>query len=342
MLSKLKFGLFKLDITDHYAILGIPINCDPKQIRLKYLKVAQRLHPDTFTGQEDEKNMAKKIFTNMVNPSYEKISKERNRKEFNLILWEKGKKLSEESFKITFASDNAKKLLQADEDYESIYNQLFESIAKNQYTTIKESLVKIAQLSELNLVYLILKEGFKTAEANKKNGKKPEKSLSKPANSGIVNKNNSNNDTKNQPIATKTPKETELNTEYKPESKYPRTEEEIKKVKLDSYINRAQNQIAKENYTQAILELRDAIKIDPSNSTSHACMGIAYLKQNQIPMARVHIKKASELNPKDPKAKEAQEELAKLESKTKKKSPKGKAKDQAEKKETKVFGIKLW
>ena len=355
MFVKIKFGIFKLDITDHYAILGIPVNCDPKQIRIKYLKVAQRLHPDTFIGENDEKNMAKKIFTNLVNPSYEKLSKEKSRKEFDLILWEKGRRLSEEGAKISVASEPAKKLLHSGKDYEKLYDQLFEIISKNQYQTIKESLVKMAQLSELNLIYLILKQGLKTTETASTNGKAPETPASKPAQTTQGTKKAASNQesqatkqvknqTTNEPAAVENSPETEIQLE----AKATKTEEDSQKSKVDSYLKRAIAQIEKEKHAQAIVDLRDALKLEPSNSTCHAYISLAYLKQSQIPMARVHLKKARELNPKDPKVKEVQEELAKVEPKNKKKAAVGKgdsqdkSKDKSEKKETKVFGIKLW
>lgn len=42
----IKNGLFHLNITDYHAILGASLDANAKEIRLKYLKIAQILHPD--------------------------------------------------------------------------------------------------------------------------------------------------------------------------------------------------------------------------------------------------------------------------------------------------------
>lgn len=47
MSFKIKSGLFKFDLTDHHAILGVPVDADFKDIRKRYLQIARRLHPDS-------------------------------------------------------------------------------------------------------------------------------------------------------------------------------------------------------------------------------------------------------------------------------------------------------
>jgi len=65
------------------------------------------------------------------------------------------------------------------------------------------------------------------------------------------------------------------------------------------------------NYIQAVAELKEAIKLDPHSSTIYALLGLAYLKQNQLGMGRTYIKKAMELDPKNPLAIESKNELNK-------------------------------
>ena len=52
----IKHGLFKLKITDYHAILGIPLDADAKQVRLRYLKIAQTIHPDILKEIKNKKN----------------------------------------------------------------------------------------------------------------------------------------------------------------------------------------------------------------------------------------------------------------------------------------------
>jgi curved DNA-binding protein CbpA len=55
MALQLDKGLFSADFMDHYAILGVPLDIDPKEIRKVYLQIARRLHPDSssLTSERD-------------------------------------------------------------------------------------------------------------------------------------------------------------------------------------------------------------------------------------------------------------------------------------------------
>ena len=67
----------------------------------------------------------------------------------------------------------------------------------------------------------------------------------------------------------------------------------------------------KNSFAMAISELRGALKIDPNHSTCHGLLGKAYLQQNQPTMAKVHMNKAWNSNPKDPVAIECKKLLDK-------------------------------
>lgn len=78
---------------------------------------------------------------------------------------------------------------------------------------------------------------------------------------------------------------------------------------VEQYCRRAQAFIENSNFTQARIELQDALKLEPNNSSCHSLMGILYLKQNQVTMAKVHINKALQLNPQEPMALKAKKLL---------------------------------
>ena len=82
--------------------------------------------------------------------------------------------------------------------------------------------------------------------------------------------------------------------------------------RIASYTRRAQQYIDKGDFSRAIKELRDALKIDPNHGKTHALMGKAYLRTNQSTMAKVHINKAYKSNPIDPIVIEAKKEFEKL------------------------------
>ena len=50
---------------DYYKILGLPRNCDKKQINKAYRSLAQQWHPDKFSGEE-EKAAAEKKFMDIA------------------------------------------------------------------------------------------------------------------------------------------------------------------------------------------------------------------------------------------------------------------------------------
>jgi curved DNA-binding protein CbpA len=265
-------GLFKFDLIDHHAVLGVPIDADVQQIRQRYLKIAYRLHPDTCKAQtSQEKRKANKLLSKLVNPAYEKLSKEKSLVEYLVVLSQIGKKLTLDGQKMTLASDAAKKLSQAGINVELVYKTLMQSMVSNQYVLLEQVIPQIAEISELNLVYLTLKQG-----------------------QGIQEKSSSS-----VPGKTTSPKKT-------PE------EEEESVSPSASYLRRAQESLDRNNCAQAILELRDALKLEPNNSTCHGLMGLAYLKQNQLTMAKVHINKAWQLNPKDPIAIKSKQDLDQL------------------------------
>ena len=264
-------GLFKYDLTDHYAILGLPLNADSKQIRKRYLIVARGLHPDTCKDKtENGKKLANKLLSKLVNPAYELLSKEESRKEYLLILSQMGRNLAAELSTITLASDTAQKLFQATQNADLVYYKLLKPLVADQYGDLNQVLPKIAQLSELNLVYLMVQSTQQASAKPKPKVKTPPK----------------------EPVR-------------QPEKTAPVSA-------VDTSIRRAQEYLERKNISQAIVELREALKKEPNNCTCHGLLGLAYLQENQQTMAKVHINKAWKVNPKNPVAIQAKQALEKV------------------------------
>ncbi len=288
-------GLFKYEITDHYAILGVPLNADSRQVRQRYLKIAYILHPDTFRGQSaKEKRLATKILSKLVNPAYEHLSKDRSRNEYQLVLSQMGQNLSKELSSITIVTEEAQKLLHTSENKELTYHRLLLPLVAKEYENLETVFQMMARISELNLIYLMIREGEEVEKKAKAvvqvNPKPKAKPQAKP---------------KSKPPVSK-----------KPENSKKQEEEKIKKQAEKSAIatslKRAQEYIDRKNLSQAIIELRATLKEDPNNSTCHGLLGLAYLKGNQLTMAKVHISKAHTVNPQDPIVIQAKQELDKV------------------------------
>jgi curved DNA-binding protein CbpA len=272
-------GLFQFDLIDHFAILGVSIDAEHQDIRERYLKIAYKLHPDTCRIKSPaEREQANQLLSKLVNPAYEHLSREVSRGEFRLILAQMGKGMARDFSKITLGSEIAKKLSQSSANYELAYQRSLQSLVIDQYTFLENTCQKIAQLSELNMVYLMLTEG----QGNKKATSKV-----------FITQANLSQSEVESTVATGLPS--------KP-----------KESPLETYIRRAQESLGNNNPAQALRELRDALREEPDNSICHALLGLAYLRQNQLSMARVHINRAWKTNPKNPTIIECKRELDKI------------------------------
>ncbi len=279
MSLKIDRGLFKYDFTDYHAILCVPINADVKEIRKRYLKIARRLHPDSCTATSDaEKRLASDLLSKLVNPAYERLSQEKNRAEYMLVLLQTGKRLLQESTSIDLTSDVAKQLAQTPH-LEQAYKSAIALLAETQYDSLDNVLQTIGLISEANLVYLV------------------------------------RNVAVSKPVSNPTPTPTPATNTATP-SKENQTTAPPPPVKEDSivaqYIRRSQDLLAKNQLAQAEVELRDALKLEPNNSRCHSLIAMVYLKQNQIKMAKVHFHRALQLDPQDEIALEGQRAIEKI------------------------------
>ncbi len=287
-------GLFKFDnFTDYHAILGLPVDADDKAIRKRYLVISRQLHPDSCKAEtEEEKKLASDLFSKLVSPAYSKLSKERERAEYVLLLGLMGKRCVQEPNKIELQSEQAKQLSQASE-YEKTYKTLVTEIAEKQYDALLQSTDIIAQLSELNAVYIMRQEAKGGGVAAKPPLPKP------PA------------PPPHATVPTSKPGTPGAPPPPPPPAPAPAAAPTVSSSQVDNYYRRAQECIAIKDFGQAAQQLKDALKIEPKNSRCHGLLGMVYLKQNQPTLAKVHINNALQLNPSEEVALEAKKILEK-------------------------------
>ena len=272
----IKQGLFKLNITDHHAILGVSLDAEPKQIRLQYLKIAQKLHPDKCRRDPVRARIAGQILSKLVNPAYEQLSRKNAFAEHQLVLTQIGKRLAENKDKISVKNQLAQELLKAGRSPELVYPKLLKKLTTDQYQTLTLSGEKIEAISELNLVYLMLKSdrginrSFKSAS-----------SQAQPSKATVA-----------QNKKTVTPASASKTTSPATAQSEPSTDSRV-----DAFVNRAQQYISRAEFNRAIKELKDALRINPNHGIAHAVMGRAYLHKKQLTMAKVHIAKAYKADP---------------------------------------------
>ncbi|WP_445249966.1 J domain-containing protein [Microcoleus sp. OTE_8_concoct_300] len=287
-------GLFKYDFTDQHAILGVPLDAEFSEIRKRYMKIAPRLHADTcsFESQAD-KDWANKFFSKVVNPAYNKFSKESDRKEYNLLLAAIGKRVAKEQAKMQIESEAAKQLATA-KDWEQAYKTAVSKLALKQYESVKETQEAIDQISELNMVYLLRKErlgGVGVAAGSPPKAATPTSTATKTAAATPATP------------ATATPAPPPPKREDSP---------------AEAYCRRAQGFMDSKSYAKAILELKEGVKRDPKHSKAHAMLAMCYFQQDQATMAKLEMNKALASNPEEPTALEVKKKLEQGAAKSKK------------------------
>ncbi len=273
----IKHGLFKLNITDHHAILGVSLDAEPKQIRLQYLKIAQKLHPDKCRLDTAGMKIAGDILSKLVNPAYEQLSRKNAFAEHQLILTQIGKRLAENKDKISVRSQTARELLNAVGSAELLYPKLLKNLTAEQYKCLERATAEIEVISELNMIYLMLQGDRAVNRRVSQTNSKPDR----------------------EKVAQKTI-EVQSKTTVTQASVPPaiaKVEEPAIESRVTTFVNRAQQYISRGEFDQAIQELKDALRIDPNHGVAHAVMGRAYLHKKQLTMAKVHIGKAFQADP---------------------------------------------
>ncbi len=265
-------GLFQLDFDDHHAVLGVPVTADAKAVRKRYLAIARMLHPDSLSGSNTiDAQRASDVLSKLVNPAYEALTQEKSSTEHGIMLKLKGQSLRQIGTAPTVSSTEAQTLLKAPHA-DAAYRKAVSSIAESQFDNLEHVTEIIGELSELNLIYLY------RSSANDGPSAGSPASAAKPRPNAVPS----------TPTATvPTPRQNQA-------------------AILESYINRAQEYDQNRDYSRAILELREAVKAYPSNVQCHSYLSALYLKAGQGTMARIHAKRALEIDPNDERARSVQ------------------------------------
>jgi curved DNA-binding protein CbpA len=246
--------------TDPYAVLGISLAADERRILKRYRQVAKQLHPDVQASQgAEDHEFASQLLARLVNPAYQRLKNDKGRNETLATLRFKVRRLSrEDALKAT--CEPAQKLLQVPEpEIEIYYEQALLNLSAHQHDSQDAFDTLTRQISELNLIYLRRKMGDPVIREKR---------------TGLVAASSVNAaPTVSKPAASDTPNYAER------------------------HAKRAQEYLKNRNYSAAILELKDAVRIEPQNSNYHCLLGQSYLLNQLSGMAKVHFKQALKLNP---------------------------------------------
>ncbi len=262
-------GLFKLEVTDHHAVLGFSLAEEPKKVRKRYLYIARQLHPDSLRDTSNEqKKLASELLSKWVNPAYEALSQEKSAKEHSLLLKMKQQQLVARPILLSAKSDAAKRLL-GTSNLEHDYSAALQKVAATQFDDLTRVDSAIAQISELNAVYLMRKGNV---------GQKPDTAPS-------------------------------TTTEKAPDSSESVPRRPRHEAIIESYLGRAKEFDYKRDYSRAILELREAIAAHPKSAPCHGYLSSLYLKSGQATLAKIHARQALSLDAENVMAKAVQAKL---------------------------------
>lgn len=249
--------------SDPYAVLGLSVSADDRRVLKRYHAIAKQLHPDSFGGAATaEADVANQILTRLINPAYQEIKQEKGRAE-TLARLRMGVRDKARRSRPVASTAQAQSLLDApSHSLDMLYEQAIASMAEIQYNPLSQFLVVTPQLLELNTIYLYIKIG--APEIREKR-------------TGVI------------PAAAARP------VQYTTLS--PDAIASTGPSYAERHAQRAKEYLKKRNWSMAVQELRDAIRLEPTQSEYHALLAIAYLMQNLPGMAKVHCRQALKLDP---------------------------------------------
>lgn len=275
MSFQLDRGLFQYDFTDRHAILGVSVNAEEVDIRERYQAVARLLHPDCAQWKTDaERQMAVRLFSRLITHAYGQLSRQSQLQEQLIMLELMGKRLVEEGSQVQIVDPLCQELYQSGADFDRVYDRLLKQMVGQQYIQLSQSEQTINQISELNMVYLLRKQ-LQSVRSTPPTA----------ANSG-----------KSTPAKETAPASSEL----------------AKPSPTEGALRRAEDYMSKKNWAKAVPEIKEIISAEPNNVRAHTLLGLVYLHQQQMTMAKISINKALQLAPKDPQVIQAKQEFERL------------------------------
>ncbi|MTJ14443.1 molecular chaperone DnaJ [Anabaena sp. UHCC 0187] len=255
-------------LIDPYAMLGVSVNADERQISKRYYVLAKQLHPDNYiNNNKPDQELASAVFTQLINPAYEQLKHTKKRLNTIAILRSEAKIL--DSYKAVGIQVSIIQVIatMSAQEAELFYEDAVRSYSTAQYQSVSQSYQVTQQLNALNIVYL-----------SSQQSKRPLTNEPKP----IISQQE-----------TKTVEKTlSSNTILNPDPiNY-----------AQRHYERAVEYSNQEQWNLAVQELRDAIKLNSANSDYYALLGVVHFQQKFIGMAKVYIRQALKINPQQPLA----------------------------------------
>ena len=282
---------------DYYAALGLPIISSPVYIRHVYLSIARILHPDVYEFSSSEKEIATQYLAKLVNPAYNILMQEEERKSYQGIFKLLAKRLMQKSRNVQIHSEIACELMMAPTD--GSYERSVSKIAQVQYQSVKNILEYTAQISELNLVYILYKAGYQYGAENMPPVLMPMSPTKTPPSYSIPSCN--------LPQTTSYSKTPPYSTSQSPTNRKTDSDETLIKTRIEERDTSAiadrlkicEIYISQGDWKVALKDLREILQLDKNNSKGHAMLGVVYKNINQPQMAKVSLQRSLQINPQE-------------------------------------------
>jgi curved DNA-binding protein CbpA len=256
-------------LCDPYAVLGVSINASERQIFKRYHALAKQLHPDNHHKNNlPDQELAKGIFTRLINPAYEELKQTKKCLETIAYLRIQVCNLNPQTTSFLQTPIVQELITMSAQAAELFYEEAIASYADAQYKSLRQSYQITQQISQLTLAYLWLQ----------------------------TNNSPSNNQLPTAIVPQDGTQSVNLIVSEK---------QNFSPVPINyaqRHYQRAIQYTRQTNWALAVQELRDAIKLEPKNSDYHALLGVVHFQQKFRGMARVYIRQALKINPHNPLA----------------------------------------
>jgi tetratricopeptide (TPR) repeat protein len=257
-------------LSDPYAVLAVSVAADDKRVLKRYRTVAKQLHPDRYAGADAEiSTLSEHLIAKLVNPAYARINQEKGRAESVALLRLQARRMLKEANRVPRCEVARQLMQQPLGGMDVFYEQAVSDLADQQFSPLASFAAVTAQLMELNSMYFQMKLGDVFIGERR---------------SGLIN-----------------------TTEVKPPAPGTFRFNEPGIASHDyaqRHFARAQQYVEKYAFTEAVTELKGAIKLEADRADYHALMSYAYLRQELPGMATVYAKQALKLDPNNSLAKQ--------------------------------------
>ena len=269
MSFQLDRGLFQFDFTDRHAILGVGVNAEEINIRERYQVIARLLHPDSARWKTE-------------------IDKDLAVRLFSRLITHAYGQLSRQSQlqeQIIMLELLGKRLVEQGSQLQiadPLSQQLYQS--GNDFEQVYDRLLTqlaAQQYSEPSQSEIIINQ---ISELNMVYLLR--KQLQSVRSAPPVSASNLGSNVAR-----------DISTEL------------TKPSPVEGALRRAEDYMSKRNWVKAVPEIKEVISVEPNNARAHTLLGLVYLHQQQMTMAKISINKAIQLAPKDLQVLQAKQEF---------------------------------